>query len=208
VSTVLYGQALLAPESEIVLRAMEGPSRPFHAHQWNGPLDDADRAVVERIAGATIDVGCGPGRFVSAAVERGLLVLGIDIAPVAVAMTQRRGAPVLLRDVFGDVPGVGRWDTALLMDGNVGIGGDPIRLLRRTGELLRPGGTVIVEVQPPGSPVGVQRVRLESRVEIGAWFAWATESVDTISAAAIAAGLVPEAPWCTGGRWFAELVRP
>ena len=36
-----------------------------------------------------------------------------------------RGATVLQRDIFGPLPGEGRWGTALLFDGNVGIGGDP-----------------------------------------------------------------------------------
>jgi hypothetical protein len=36
----------------------------------------------------------------------------------------------------------------LLMDGNIGIGGDPADLLRRCAELVRPDGLVLVEVDP------------------------------------------------------------
>ena len=49
------------------------------------------------------------------------------------------------RDVFGPLPGEGTWRHVLLADGNIGIGGDPLRLLRRAARLLRPGGTVLVE---------------------------------------------------------------
>ena len=42
----------------------------------------------------------------------------------------RRGGAALRRDVFAPLPGEGRWYTALLADGNVGIGGDPVALLQ------------------------------------------------------------------------------
>ena len=47
------------------------------------------------------------------------------------------GRPALRRDVFEPLPGTGRWQTVLLADGNVGLGGDPLRVLRRAAELLR-----------------------------------------------------------------------
>jgi len=40
------------------------------------------------------------------------------------------------RSVFDALPAEGRWHTALLADGNVGIGGDPIRLLSRLRGLI------------------------------------------------------------------------
>ena len=52
------------------------------------------------------------------------------------------------RDVLGPLPGEGTWDHVLLADGNIGIGGDPLRLLHRAAHLLRPGGTVLVETDP------------------------------------------------------------
>ena len=42
-----------------------------------------------------------------------------------------RGVTGPARDVFDPLPGEGRWETALLADGNIGIGGDPVALLRR-----------------------------------------------------------------------------
>jgi hypothetical protein len=46
------------------------------------------------------------------------------------------------------LPAEGRWGTALLADGNIGIGGDPDAMLVRCRELLRPGGLLLVEADP------------------------------------------------------------
>lgn len=51
-------------------------------------------------------------------------------------------------DVFGSVPMEGRWATVLVFDGNVGIGGDPIRPLTRCRQLTNADGQVLVEVEP------------------------------------------------------------
>ena len=60
--------------------------------------------------------------------------LGLDLSPVAVRLARARGAEAILRSVFADVPGAGRWRTALLLDGNIGIGGAPVPLLERARE--------------------------------------------------------------------------
>ena len=53
------------------------------------------------------------------------------MVPEAVAQTPDRGVAAIRRNVFDALPGEGRWRTALLADGNIGIGGDPAALLRR-----------------------------------------------------------------------------
>ena len=72
-------------------------------------------------------------------------------SPAAVGHAIERQATALVRSVFDPLPGTGRWATALLFDGNVGIGGDPARLLRRVRRAARPDGRAIVEMAPPGS---------------------------------------------------------
>ena len=117
--------------------------------RWRQPADAVDRAVLARCRGPALDIGCGPGRIVRALAEGGVPALGVDSSPAAVALTVERGAPVLHRAVQRPLPAEGRWGTVLLMDGNVGIGGDVEALLRRCGELVRPDdGVVIVEVDP------------------------------------------------------------
>ena len=119
-----------------------------------------------------------------------------------------RGAEAILRSVFADVPRAGEWATALLLDGNIGIGGAPDALLARACALIVPGGTVLVETGPPSAPTRRLRVRLESHAAISPWFGWATVGARGIESLARAAGLEPRATIEAEGRWFAELERP
>ncbi|MDQ2756964.1 MAG: class I SAM-dependent methyltransferase, partial [Actinomycetota bacterium] len=122
-----------------------GPGAVLDVAAWH-TMSAVDELVVARCEAPVLDVGCGPGRFVAALGERGLAALGVDVSRAAVASTARRGATALLRDVHAPLPGEGRWGTVLLADGNIGIGGDPLSLLRRVHELLRPGALAVVEV--------------------------------------------------------------
>ncbi|WP_020387467.1 DUF2064 domain-containing protein [Kribbella catacumbae] len=116
--------------------------------RWQAPADDVDRLALSRCEGPVLDIGCGPGRIVTALAERGIPALGVDISAEAVALTTNRGAPALRRPVQEPLPGEGRWGSVLLMDGNIGIGGAPELLLKRCAELVRPDGLVLVEVDP------------------------------------------------------------
>ena len=98
--------------------------------------------MLERVDGPVLDIGCGPARHALTLAEAGIVTLGIDISLPALAVARRRGAPVLHRSIFERVPGHGRWGTALLLDGNIGIGGAPDALLRRVAALLRVDGRV------------------------------------------------------------------
>ena len=100
-----------------------------------------------------------------------------------------------------------RWSTALLADGNVGIGGSPVDLLRRLAELLSHSGRVVVEVDPPGAPSGPVSVRVEHKRQTSDWFPWAHVSVDHLPVIAEAAGFALTETWEEVGRWFAVLTR-
>jgi SAM-dependent methyltransferase len=155
-----------------------------------------DTSLVERCLGPTLDVGAGPGRLTLALAERGIPALGIDVTPDAVEEARSAGALALRRDVFGRVPGAGRWRTVLLADGAIGIGGDPAALLRRISDLLGPQGCALVEVQPPGEPA-----RREERNRLP----WTSVGADQIADVAGRAGLVLRELWTASGRWFAAL---
>jgi hypothetical protein len=137
----------------------------------------------------------------------GVPALGIDISPLAVSVARDSGADVLQRCVFRPLPLQGAWRTVLLLDGNIGIGGCPAMLLRRTGQLLAGGGRALVEVDPPGTPTGQMRVRVEHGRVRGPWFAWARVAVSRLPQIAQSAGLGVSAVWNSEGRWFARLDR-
>ncbi len=189
----------------LVLHYADGRQRTLPVETWTSHAVPGDAGLVDRCAGATLDIGCGPGRLVLAVSARGLPVLGVDIAPGAVRLARSRGALVLSRSVFAELPGRGRWRTALLADGNVGIGGDPVGLLRRVRELLSPDGVVLVEVDPPGSGSGPVTVQVEHAGRCSEWFTWAHVEADHAEVIARPAGLRVVEQWQEAGRWFVAL---
>lgn len=193
------------PDDLPILRTREGETWPLPVHQWAAEATVLEKEILDRIEGPVLDLGCGPGRLVAALSEQGVTALGVDTSPQAIVMARQRGAAVLERSVFDPLPGLGRWRTVLLLDGNLGIGGDAPRLLRRCAELLAPGGTSLVEVDPPGWRTEMREVRLEAGGEISEWFPWALVGVDGLGAIASEGGHVVTETWSTSGRWFARL---
>jgi SAM-dependent methyltransferase len=173
--------------------------------EWSRSVDAGDAALLDQCRGATLDIGCGPGRMTRALAERGHAVLGIDIVPEAVRMTRRRGGVALVRDVFRPVPGEGRWRTALLADGNIGIGGDPRALLARVRALLATGGRVVTDLAEPGTGVRTRQVRLQTPSLRSRPFPWSVVGADAIGPIAAGAGLTVQGLHTHGDRWFAVL---
>ena len=203
----VYGKAL-ANGSKLCMLSPSGELASLPVHVWTSKETPGDAGLLERCRGPVLDVGCGPGRLAASLLARGVPALGVDIAPSAVAMARARGATALIRCVYERIPGEGRWTTALLADGNVGIGGDPTRLLRRIRDLLAPGGALLVEVGGPGSPSGPMRLRLMDDFGASEEFPWSYLAVEDVEAVATAAGLEPAETWEEAGRWFAAVIRP
>jgi SAM-dependent methyltransferase len=202
-SATAFARALTGHRAEL-LRS-DGAVAPLAVDRWRGAAGGEDSWLLGRCRGATIDLGCGPGRLVEALAARGVPALGVDIAVEAIGQCRRRGVAAVRADVFARLPGEGHWDHALLADGNVGIGGDPEALLRRAARLVGAGGTVLVELDPaePGLWRGVARVR--SLRSVGHPFPWAAAGVAALPALAAGAGLRPTVLY-RGRRTFAELV--
>lgn len=199
----LYATAL-AGHARPEIEHADGTRSPLHVDHWLH-VRPGDVSLVDHCTGPTLDVGSGPGRLTVALAERGIPALGIDVTPYAVQIARTAGALTLLRDVFGRVPGTGRWMTVLLADGNIGIGGDPVALLRRVSELLTPLGRALVEVQPPGTALRGEQVRLRHGGQTSPWFPWAYVGADQIAEIAVNAGLTAAETWSAHGRWFTSL---
>ena len=160
-------------------RNHRGDRRELPMARWMGgpettPQDRlADEHVLRHCSSRpTLDMGCGPGRFTASLQQRGLPALGVDSSPAAVEMTRRRGGTAIRRDLFAPLPAEGSWEQILLTDGNIGIGGNPVRTLRRAADLLANGGIVIVEIDSPATVVCYEMLRWETEQHLGHWFPW------------------------------------
>lgn len=216
-----YSDALRSGHGPLFLRRADGWLLPLEVERWCAEADDIDLEVLGRCEGSVLDVGCGPGRLVAALAARGRPVLGIDVSAEAVAHTVRRlgrplsgrsrlpgGGAALRRSVFEPLPGEGRWDTALLMDGNIGIGGDPRALLDRLAQLLLPGGMLIAETAPVDidERVSVQVVDIPGGPDgTGSPFPWARLGTPALLRHARRAGWQAVDQWSAGGRCFVAL---
>ena len=194
------------PPIAALLRTGSGP-QVTDGSRWVEDACATDRRVLARATGPVLDVGCGPGRHAAELTRRGIASLGIDITPAAIAVARARGARVLERSVFDDLPGVGTWSTVLLLDGNIGIGGEPRRLLRRVHELLRPGGSAIIEVTRPGGCLAARYVSFEVGGSEGPGFWFAGVCTDCLGGVAGGTGFRVEERWTDGERCFVHLRR-
>ncbi|MFE2548062.1 class I SAM-dependent methyltransferase [Streptomyces sp. NPDC059355] len=202
-----YADALRTGRGPLFLRRSDGWLLPLEVERWCAEADAADATVLARCEGPVLDIGCGPGRLVAALARLGHPALGVDVTPEAVALTVRTGGSALCRSVFDPLPSEGRWGTVLLIDGNIGIGGDPGALLRRAARLAAPGGTLLVEV----ATVDVDE-RVEVHVEDGCGgrgesFLWARLGARALRAEAADAGWSRAVTWKAAGRAFVQLRR-
>ncbi|MGI8867459.1 MAG: class I SAM-dependent methyltransferase [Mycobacteriales bacterium] len=194
-----YGRALADGSSQLWMIDQAGRRSPLPVGRWRARPDPVDQMVIRACDGPTLDVGCGPGRIAAGLTARGVAALGVDVHPQAVRHASDRGAAALCRSVFDRLPGEGRWHTVILLDGNIGIGGDPIALLARCRTLIHRGGRIIVEADPrdidDSSPVYLQAGR-----DVSARFPWARSGTSAIRRAAGAIGLVVECEIRVHGR--------
>ena len=178
---------------------------PLDVSRWSGPADAVDMLVVARCEPPVIDLGCGPGRMVRALTESGRAALGVDMSSVAVGLSMARGGPALRRRIDEPLPAEGRWGTALLMDTNVGLGGDVVALLARCTRLIAPGGLIICEVDPVATRHEVHTLVLRTPDATSSPLAWSRIGVSALLQAAAPLDLLLVEEWMSGERAFVSL---
>lgn len=120
------------------------PFRSWPAHQ---------RQAMRLVRGRALDVGCGAGRVALHLQQRGQEVVAIDVAPLAVEISQRRGvqdARVLSITRANKL--VGPIDTIVMMGSNFGLFGSARRakwLLRRFNSLASDRKRIVAEALDP-----------------------------------------------------------
>ncbi|MGO4255028.1 methyltransferase domain-containing protein [Marmoricola sp. RAF53] len=199
-ATTVYESALRGRSCVVV--DPDGALRRLPVEDWRRTATNADRRILEACAGTTLDIGCGPGRMAEALTDMGRHVLGIDIVDEAVRQAQARGVAALRRDVFAPIPAEGSWDSVLVADGNIGIGGDPQRLLDRVTGLVRLGGTVVVDLDPPGAGVRHTTLRIATDEARSREFRWAIVGADAWTGLARRAGLAMASVQTDHDRWY------
>lgn len=198
-------EKLLSHGDRALLELGDGRLVPMPTAGWHGDPRQADLSMVDRCRGPVLDVGCGPGRLTAALIGRGITALGVDSSAHAVRLTTGRGGVALQRSIFDRLPGEHRWGTVLLADGNIGIGGNPRRLLVRCRDLLTDDGRVLAELVAEPSYDGP--VRLHHGGHRSQWFPWSRVTEAGIDAVAASSGLAVVERWSTGGRTFVALTR-
>jgi SAM-dependent methyltransferase len=207
-----YARALRRDDQVLYLRDVDSdsltPSRAMDVSRWNDAADAADLGLLDGINGAVLDIGCGPGRMVRAAMHQGLTALGIDVSETAVEIARESGLMVLNRSVFERLPREGMWGAALLVDGNIGIGGDPSTLLERCAELIAITGVIVVEVHAEplrdhmydGTIVDITGHQSDA-------FPWAEIGETALVHRAQHIGLRLDQSWEIDGRFFCRLAK-
>jgi SAM-dependent methyltransferase len=163
----------ISPADRPVLVSECGMAIELDIQRFRDAPSRSERRFLKRLTGPILDIGCGPGRAAAYLRQRDVPALGLDANAGLVALARSNGALCVHQNAFEPVPFEGRWQQVLLLDGNIGIGGDPAKLLERLRRILIPGGRALIEVERSGtSRQMIVREHVSGR--IGEPFAWAT----------------------------------
>ncbi|NQU38232.1 MAG: DUF2064 domain-containing protein [Actinobacteria bacterium] len=197
----VYDSALRFGET-LHMAVADGRRVELNVHRWRSQPDHADHSLMQRCQGATLDIGCGPGRLTVELTRRGLPSLGVDVTKTAVEMARQAGADAVCGSVFDPLPNEGQWDTVLLADGNLGISGDPQKLLARIRELLKPGGRLLIEPTAHEADEVIPVQLANGSAARSAVFYWAHLGPQAARRRALEAGFHHTESWTADGRHF------
>ncbi|MCY0904408.1 class I SAM-dependent methyltransferase [Arthrobacter sp. H14-L1] len=205
-----YARALGRKQGSLTLRPVSADYGlapvTFTVDSWCAPATILERSLVAGLSGPLLDIGCGPGRLLAAAASFGITAMGLDTSTQAVQQALDRGTRAVRQSVFETVSHTGRWRSAVLLDGNIGIDGSVSALLRRSRELLSPDGTLLVEVDPDDDvDAAFQAVLEDDDGKVSEPFRWARAGRTALAARAGASGWELSATRRAQGRVFCWL---
>ena len=179
------------------LRSRAGRLAAHDLGPYFAPLGRAELWLMGLAAGPVVDVGCGPARHARHLQAAGLRAVGLDTSAGALATARALGLRLAVQAdaLTGPIPA--GFGTALLLDGNVGMGGSPAgaaALLARLAGAAGDGARLLVGGRAPRGRRPWRRLvlRAEYLGRAGPWFDWLVPSLATLTAMAAAAGWRPE----------------
>ena len=108
--------------------------------------------VAHASTGCLLDVGCAAGFFLEEARSAGFAVRGVEVcAEMATLAHERFGLDVEIGELTASRAGAGSVDVVTFFNVLAHLP-DPLAALRKAHELLRPGGTLVVETWDADSP--------------------------------------------------------
>jgi hypothetical protein len=113
----------------------------------------------------------------------------------------------LHRNVADRLPAEGRWGTVLLIDSNIGMGGDLDELLRRCCGLVGAGGLIICEVDPWPDRQEVQQLVMTGDGRTSTPLPWGRFGARSVAGVAARLDLLVVEEWSAGSRVFVTLRR-
>lgn len=184
-----YARALSAGQGNLSVLDISGtvPAVHYRVQDWLIRANAFERSLLQGAHGPLLDIGCGPGRMLVAAEELGLAAYGVDSNPLAVAHARSQGATVFEQSIFDPLPG--EFQTLLLLDGNIGIGGNPQALLGHLRSISMPGAKLLVETDALAQlEVRYQAVLVDADGHSSATFDWARLGAEPLHRHAVASG--------------------
>jgi hypothetical protein len=137
--------------------------RDFEAWDW------WDRELLPRVtSGPVLDLGAGAGRASLYVQDRGMEATAVESSPGAAEVCRRRGVKDVRVADLNEPPSDRRWQTILLLCGNLGLGGSyegTRRLLQRLSDVSADDAVVVGDtVTPTGTPEIGLRIRYRDTV--------------------------------------------
>ncbi|HEY4633347.1 MAG TPA: class I SAM-dependent methyltransferase [Candidatus Limnocylindrales bacterium] len=140
-------------------------------------LDALERHVPTPSGRSLLDVGCGIGEFIDTARERGWDAYGLEPSIEAAEFARSRGRPVVCATIEDYLAqgGPPAPPDAVVLTNVLEHLTEPIALLRRAREIVRPGGALVVRVPNDFNPL-----QLMARDALGhaAWWIAAPDHVN------------------------------
>ena len=208
----LYAEGLVGardrqrPGTDHRLRLQDGTVVPLPLHRYLGRADRIDEKLLKGVRGPVLDVGSDREPSPRLGLKGRIRARRRPLAGSRSAC-HRPGGEGIVASIFDELPGDGQWTSALLLDGNIGIGGAPERLLTRIAALLCDHGELLVELDSPTAPTSSTIARIETDRSVSSWFPWARVSVRDLDFVARSGGFEVGERWCDTRRWFARLRR-